>query len=86
MTERFAGRLQFGTAGLRAAVAAGPMRMNRFVVRQAAAGLGQWLLDGEHGDPDAGAARRGHRLRRAPKSDIFAFDTARVLATLGVRR
>ncbi len=39
--DRFAGRLQFGTAGLRAAVGAGPMRMNRLVVRQAAAGLGQ---------------------------------------------
>jgi len=42
---RFDGQLQFGTAGLRAAVAAGSMRMNRLVVRQAAAGLGRWLLD-----------------------------------------
>ena len=39
LDERFAGRLQFGTAGLRAAVGAGSMRMNRLVVRQAAAGL-----------------------------------------------
>ena len=45
LADRFAGRLQFGTAGLRAAVAAGPMRMNRLVVRQAAAGIGKWLLD-----------------------------------------
>ncbi|MEP6296386.1 MAG: hypothetical protein ABJ382_03600, partial [Ilumatobacter sp.] len=29
LADRFSGRLQFGTAGLRAAVAAGPMRMNR---------------------------------------------------------
>ena len=46
LAERFSGRLQFGTAGLRAAVGAGSMRMNRLVVRQAAAGLGEWLLVG----------------------------------------
>ena len=33
------GHLTFGTAGLRAAVGAGPLRMNRLVGRQAAAGL-----------------------------------------------
>ena len=37
LAVRFDGRLQFGTAGLRAAVGAGPQRMNRLVVRQAAA-------------------------------------------------
>jgi phosphomannomutase len=87
LTERFAGRLQFGTAGLRAAVAAGPMRMNRLVVRQAAAGLGQWLLDCEQTGAIPNAAQRGvviaYDARR--KSDIFAFDTARVLAALGIR-
>ena len=31
LAERFAGRLMFGTAGLRAAVGAGPLRMNRLV-------------------------------------------------------
>ena len=46
LDERFAGRLQFGTAGLRAAVAAGSMRMNRLVVRQAAAGLARHLQIG----------------------------------------
>ena len=33
LTDRFAGRLEFGTAGLRGAVGAGPNRMNRAVVR-----------------------------------------------------
>ncbi len=87
LAERFAGRLQFGTAGLRAAVAAGPMRMNRLVVRQAAAGLGQWLLDREADGTIPDAARRGvviaHDARR--KSDLFADDTARVLAAMGIR-
>ncbi len=87
LAEHFAGRLQFGTAGLRAAVAAGPMRMNRLVVRQAAAGLGRWLLDGERDATIPDAARRGvviaYDARR--KSDVFALDTARVLAAMGVR-
>ena len=87
LAERFDGRLQFGTAGLRAAVAAGPMRMNRLVVRQAAAGLGQWLLDREADGTIPDAARRGvviaHDARR--KSDLFADDTARVLAAMGIR-
>jgi phosphomannomutase len=87
LAARFGGRLQFGTAGLRAAVAAGPMRMNRLVVRQAAAGLGRWLLDGEESGNIVDAARRGvviaHDARR--KSDLFAADTARVLAAMGIR-
>src|SRR5260370_29150107 len=33
LRDRFAGRLKFRTAGLRGAVAAGPNRMNRAVVR-----------------------------------------------------
>src|SRR5690606_903010 len=38
LEARFAGRLQFGTAGLRGALGAGPLRMNRVLVAQAAAG------------------------------------------------
>jgi phosphomannomutase len=79
---RFTGRLQFGTAGLRGAVGAGPQRMNRLVVRQAAAGLVDHLLATM---PDA--AERGviigYDARR--KSDAFALDTARVCAARGVR-
>lgn len=41
--ERFDQRLQFGTAGLRGAVGAGPNRMNRVLVRQATAGVAAWL-------------------------------------------
>lgn len=87
LADRFSGRLQFGTAGLRAAVAAGSMRMNRLVVRQAAAGLGRWLLDQQASGAIADAASRGVVVacdaRR--KSDAFALDTCRVLAALGIR-
>ena len=82
LATRFSGRLMFGTAGLRAEVGAGPLRMNRIVVRQAAAGLADWLLS--HVDD---ASQRGvvigYDARR--KSDLFALDTAYVLAARGIR-
>ena len=37
LTDRFAAHLEFGTAGLRGAMGAGPNRMNRVVVRRTAA-------------------------------------------------
>jgi len=43
LQDRFAGRLHFGTAGLRGALGAGPNRMNRAVVRQTTAALARWL-------------------------------------------
>jgi len=82
LATRFSGRLMFGTAGLRAEVGAGPLRMNRLVVRQAAAGLADWLL--AHVDD---ASHRGvvigYDARR--KSELFALDTAYVLAARGIR-
>jgi len=45
LADRFGGRLEFGTAGLRGAVAAGPNRMNRAVVRGATAALAGWLRE-----------------------------------------
>jgi phosphomannomutase len=59
LRDRFASRLEFGTAGLRGVVAAGPNRMNRAVVRAATAAVAGWLLgsgpDGAHAGPDAPA-------------------------------
>jgi phosphomannomutase len=81
LTDAFTGRLEFGTAGLRGKLGPGPNRMNRAVVRRAAAGLGHYLLAT---DPEA--KRRGvvvgFDARR--KSDAFAEDTAAVMAALGI--
>ena len=82
LATRFTGGLTFGTAGLRAAVGAGPLRMNRLVVRQAAAGLVDHLL---RTVPDA--AERGLIIGydARHKSDDFAMDTARVAVARGMR-
>ena len=82
LRERFDSRLTFGTAGLRAALGAGPNRMNRLVVRQTAAGIADHLLATV---PDA--ARRGVVIGydARHKSDVFASDSARVFAAKGIR-
>ena len=79
IAERFAGRLAFGTAGLRAPMGAGPMRMNRLVVRQTAWGLGRYLLG--RAAPERGVVV-GYDARR--NSAEFARDSARVFAALGL--
>ncbi len=82
LVERFDGRLTFGTAGLRAEVGAGPRRMNRLVVRQAAAGLAAYVLATDERARARGVVI-GYDARR--KSDVFALDTARVMAAHGIR-
>lgn len=82
LAARFTGRLQFGTAGLRAAVGAGSQRMNRLVVRQAAAGLAAYLLANDPNARDRGVII-GYDARR--KSTEFAADTAAVMAANGIR-
>src|SRR5580700_9594522 len=59
LRDRFAGRLEFGTAGLRGVVAAGPNRMNRAVVRAATAAVAGWLLGSAGGGAAGGGAGDG---------------------------
>jgi phosphomannomutase len=79
LEDRFAERLQFGTAGLRGELGAGPNRMNRVIVAQAAAGLAAYLKQHE----DAPSVVVGYDARY--KSERFARDTAEVMQGLGVR-
>ncbi|MFC8099513.1 phospho-sugar mutase [Streptomyces sp. NPDC057363] len=85
LTARFSGTLQFGTAGLRGELGAGPMRMNRAVVIRAAAGLAAYLKKqgAAQGDGDAGLVVIGYDARH--KSEDFARDTAAVMTGAGLR-
>lgn len=80
LADRFSGMLQFGTAGLRGELGAGPMRMNRNVVIRAAAGLAAYLKDRGH---DGGLVVVGYDARY--KSADFARDTAAVMIGAGLR-
>jgi phosphomannomutase len=76
LADLFSEHLTFGTAGLRGALGPGPNRMNRVVVRQAAMGLMQTLELGAR-------VVIGYDARH--KSDVFARDTAAVVAGQGGR-
>ncbi|MFE9841128.1 phospho-sugar mutase [Streptomyces goshikiensis] len=80
LADRFSGTLQFGTAGLRGEIGAGPMRMNRSVVIRAAAGLAAYLRAQGHAD---GLVVVGYDARY--KSADFARDTAAVMTGAGLR-
>ncbi|WP_300343861.1 phospho-sugar mutase [Nesterenkonia sp.] len=89
----FAGRLAFGTAGLRAELGAGPMRMNRLVVRQTATGLLRYAeaqLRQAHQQIDNPHDAEGSRARRIAigfdarhQSDQFAYETAEIFRDAG---
>ena len=87
LADRFAGRLEFGTAGLRGKVAAGPNRMNRAVVRAVTAALAGWLRGPGRAVAGADAAEAGVVIGRDARhrSDEFADEAARVLAGTGIR-
>ena len=81
LTRRFASRLEFGTAGLRGVVGAGPGMMNRLVIRETSAGLGSYLLR-----EVPNAATRGIIVAYDGRLDSrqFARDAACVFAALGI--
>jgi phosphomannomutase len=77
LADRFGARLEFGTAGLRGALGAGPNRMNRAVVMRAAAGLASYVKAN-----GGTSVVIGYDARH--KSDVFAHDTAAVVAGYGL--
>ncbi|MGW2310682.1 phospho-sugar mutase [Actinomadura luteofluorescens] len=76
LADRFGARLEFGTAGLRGELGAGPNRMNRVTVMRAAAGLAARL-------PAGGRVIVGFDARHGSRR--FADDTAAVLSGAGLR-
>jgi len=81
LDDRFADRLEFGTAGLRGKVAAGPNRMNRAVVRGTTAALASWLLYIDPGAAETGVVIGCDARHR---SEEFAQEAARVVAGAGI--
>lgn len=83
LADRFSGTLQFGTAGLRAELGAGPMRMNRVVVQRAAQGLADYARARAEAEgwPKISAVV-GYDARK--NSKVFALDTAAIFAAAGI--
>ncbi|AUZ86828.1 phosphomannomutase [Arthrobacter agilis] len=81
LRDRFSGPLAFGTAGLRAALGAGPNRMNRVVVRRAAAGVAAHALGLAAG---AYAPRAVVGFDARHNSRIFAEETAAIFTAAGI--
>ncbi|MFB3977734.1 phospho-sugar mutase [Microbacterium proteolyticum] len=81
LEDRFSTRLAFGTAGLRGTLGAGPNRMNRVLVAQAAAGFAAYLTE-RAGDatPTVVVGYDGRR-----NSDVFARDSVEIFAGAGLR-
>jgi phosphomannomutase len=81
LQERFSGALQFGTAGLRGLLGAGPSRMNRVTVSRATAGFCAWL---KQRVPDV--ETRGICVARdaRPNSNVFERDVIEVATAAGI--
>lgn len=80
LIDAFRAPLEFGTAGLRGQLGAGPNRMNRVTVLQAAAGLARYLVEQGHSGEQVVI---GFDARH--NSEVFARDTAAVLAGSGLK-
>jgi phosphomannomutase len=78
LADRFGPGLEFGTAGLRGEIGAGPARMNRAVVIRTAAGLVAYL----RARGLEGGVVIGYDARH--KSDAFARDTGEVVTGAGM--
>ncbi|NOX29104.1 MAG: phospho-sugar mutase, partial [Actinobacteria bacterium] len=80
LVEAFSAPLQFGTAGLRGPLGAGPGAMNRVLVRVVASAISE-LIETRHPEGDSRVVV-GYDARH--KSRDFAEDTARVMAKAGM--
>jgi phosphomannomutase len=81
LADRFDGTLAFGTAGIRAEIGAGPMRMNRLVAGPRGSRPGPL-----HHDPGPGRGTAGVAVGYDGRTNsaVFAADVARILSRAGV--
>ena len=79
INDRFYRNLEFGTGGLRGVIGAGTNRMNVYTVRKATQGLANYLNKHTSGGASVAIA---HDSRI--KSDLFARESAAVLAANGI--
>lgn len=84
--SRFATRLEFGTAGLRGELGAGPNRMNRVLVSQTALAIANFLKQNrsQYLDPQ-GLLSVVIAFDARLNSDVFAMDSARIIAGAGIK-
>jgi len=86
LADRFSKSLEFGTAGLRGELGAGPNRMNRIVVARAAAAIGRFLIDsGDTYIDHNGELSVVIGFDARVNSDVFAKDSAEIFAGLGLK-
>jgi phosphomannomutase len=81
LADRFASSLEFGTAGLRGVVGAGPNRMNRAVVARATWGLAQEILARVPDARERGVVVGGDARTMSRE---LSEDTAAILAAAGL--
>ncbi len=83
--SRFSQLLEFGTAGLRGELGAGPNRMNRVVVAYAASAIAEFLKrnKSQYANP-AGRLSVVIGFDGRENSDVFAKDTAQIIAAAGL--
>ena len=79
LESRMGSRLDFGTAGLRGELGAGPNRMNRVLVAQAAAGIRDYVNENFKNEASVVIGFDG-RINSA----IFARDSAEIFAAAGI--
>jgi len=83
LADRFLGLLEFGTAGLRGALGAGPNRMNMAVVTRAAAAIARWVH--EHHPAGGAGPSVAVCFDARHRSAEFAEVSAEVFAAAGIR-
>ncbi|MFM1951036.1 MAG: hypothetical protein RL418_723, partial [Actinomycetota bacterium] len=85
LQSRFSTRLQFGTAGLRGELGAGPNRMNRVVISQTALAIARFLTANRSTYQDAaGELSVVIGFDGRTNSDVFAKDSAEIMQAAGI--